>query len=228
MHGFRTDRVSYILQQVRPGARILHIGCACSPNTIRGWTLGTLLHLKLYDEVKKQGAYLVGLDLDGASLDWLKEKMPDAELIHGDAHKLQESFGSSGHFDLIIAGDVIEHLPNPGLFLDSCRPLLLPGGRMLITTINTFGIARIAKTLFFHEAVHPEHTTYFSHQTLSRLCSMSGWEVQKRGYIKSEPLDGFSLNRFCSILLEKTASIVYPHFSEGIVVEVGLPQTNPT
>jgi 2-polyprenyl-3-methyl-5-hydroxy-6-metoxy-1,4-benzoquinol methylase len=218
MYGPRVDRSTYILNHIAPGQRILDIGCACAPNTIRNWDMGTLLHKKVHDSAKACGAQLVGMDLDGPSLKWLQEKMPGAEFVHGDAQKYLDASGRC--FDLIIAGDVIEHLPNPGLFLESCLPLMMPGGRMLITTVNAFGVARIAKTLFYHEAVHPEHTAYFSQKTLKRLCEMSGWKVKKNGFIKSEPRDEFSVNRICCTLLEGITSPIYPHFCEGVFVEV--------
>jgi ubiquinone/menaquinone biosynthesis C-methylase UbiE len=171
------------------------------------------------------------LDIDEDSLNWLRDKMPDDEFFCGDAERLQNNQGADGSFDLIIAGDVIEHLANPGMFLDSCRPLLKRNGRLLITTINSFGIGLFAKALLNHEAVHPEHTAYFSQKTLDRLCSMCGYKVLKRGYIKGATRPGFSLgalNIFCTNLLEQVATVIYPQFSSGILVEAesGLQSKN--
>ena len=191
MRGFRVEKEQYILQEVIPGARILHVGCTNAPNTVGRWKAGTLLHKSLCDKAKRCGAHVVGLDIDEASLAWLQERMPDAEFFHGDAQKLRDCLGSCSNFDLIIAADVIEHLSNPGLFLESCHALLGPCGRVLITTCNAFGIGRFAKALLNHEAVHPEHTAYFSHRNLSRLCSMSGLKVLKLGYYKYERMTKF-------------------------------------
>jgi 2-polyprenyl-3-methyl-5-hydroxy-6-metoxy-1,4-benzoquinol methylase len=228
MRGFRIKKKQYILQEVTPGANILHVGCTSAPNTIDRWNTGALLHKSLCDKAKSCGAHVVGLDIDGESLAWLEERMPDVEFFHGDAEKLRDSLGGSGKFDLIIAGDVIEHLSSPGLFLESCRELLGPSGRVLITTCNAFGIGRFAKALLNHEAVHPEHTAYFSHRNLDRLCSMCGLKVLKSGYYKYQPMTKFSLNLLCTNMLEQVVSVIYPQFSEGVVVEAGpmLPSTD--
>ncbi|SRR6266542_2925804 len=221
MQGFRTEKESYILQTVMPDTRILHIGCTNAPNTLHRWESGALLHKSLCDKAKSCGAHVVGQDIDGASLAWLQERMPDAEFFHGDAQKLRDCVGERGQFDLIIAADVIEHLSNPGLFLESCPELLGPCGRVLITTCNAFGIGRFAKALLNHEAVHPEHTAYFSHRTLSRLCSMSGLKVLELGYYKYERMTKFSLNLLVTNSLEQVVSVIYPQFSEGVIVEAG-------
>src|SRR5207253_10239263 len=39
-------------------------------------------------------------------------------------------------FDVVICGDLIEHLRDPERFLVRVRPLLRPGGRLVLTTPN--------------------------------------------------------------------------------------------
>jgi 2-polyprenyl-3-methyl-5-hydroxy-6-metoxy-1,4-benzoquinol methylase len=219
MQGFRVQKERYILQQVRPGSRILHVGCTGAPHTALRWLKGTLLHKRLCDAAKSCGAHIIGVDIDKASLAWLQERMPDAELHYGDAQKLRDCEGLGSCFDLILATDVIEHLPNPGLFLESCRTLLSPSGHLLMTTCNAFGIGRFAKALLDHEAVHEEHTAYFSHRTLTRLCLMSGLKALKLGYYECEPMVQFSLNRLVTNLLEHIMCAPCTQFSEGVIVE---------
>jgi 2-polyprenyl-3-methyl-5-hydroxy-6-metoxy-1,4-benzoquinol methylase len=45
-------------------------------------------------------------------------------------------------FDVIIAGDIIEHVFDTDLFLDHIRTLLLPGGTLLLTTPNVASLPR--------------------------------------------------------------------------------------
>ncbi len=126
----------------------------------------------------------------GKPVEWLRERLPHAELITGDAHALGRVLGKR-KFDLIIAADVIEHLPSPGVFLTSCRGQMSEDGELLITTVNTYSIIRIAKALLFHEAVHPDHTAYYSHKTLDALLyrPVEANEMIRRSY-DSRPYDG--------------------------------------
>jgi SAM-dependent methyltransferase len=148
-----------------------------------------------------------------------REIMPAAELRYGDAQRLPEHLAGE-KFDLIVAGDVIEHLQNPGQFLEGCRDALSANGLVLITTANAFGVSCFAKALLSHEAaVHPEHTAYSSHRTLARLCEMSGLRASLLGYYRCEPADRLSLNMLATNFLERAVAPLWPQFSEGVLIE---------
>ena len=56
-----------------------------------------------------------------------------------------------GHFDLVIAGEIIEHLTyDPMHLLLEARRVLCEGGYLLITTPNVASVASVAKTLDGH------------------------------------------------------------------------------
>jgi predicted TPR repeat methyltransferase len=144
--------------------------------------------------------------------------MPGEELRYADAQRLTEFVGDT-RFDLIIAGDVIEHLANQGSFLAGCREALTADGTLLVTTVNAYGITRFAKALLNHEAVHPEHTAYSSHQTLKRLLSMSVFRAVSVGYYRCEPVPDRSVVRLVGNALENFMTPFWPQFSEGLIVE---------
>jgi len=216
--GFRLNKEKYIIKQLDGSYNVLHVGCTNSPNTIERWNNGTLLHRSLCNKAKIIGAYVIGIDIDDMAINFLKDKMPDEDILNLDAHKLFEYFGEYMKFNLIIAGDVIEHLPNPGLFLTSCASVLSPDGHIIITTTNAYGIVRFIKMFLNHEAIHDEHTVYFSHKTLDRLIKMCGMSSLRYGYYKCEPITSLSLNRLISNLIENVICLIWPQFSEGIVI----------
>jgi len=221
LKGFRINKEKYILGQLElyGGKKVLHIGCTNSPNTVHRWNSGTLLHNKICGVSNRLKISVTGIDIDNDGIQFLKEKMPNEEIINLDAQNLYKYFGERKKFDLIIAGDVIEHLPNPGLFLISCANVLSDDGKIIISTANCFGIIRFVKSLFFHEAVHPEHTAYYSHKTLKRLLHLNGLEIDSFGYYSSEPITTFSINLFVSNCIESVACMVWPHYSEGIIIK---------
>ena len=77
----------------------------------------------------------------------------------------------SERFEAIVAGDVIEHMSNPGLFLDNCRRHLEPGGELLLTTPN-------AKwpTVFLRP--NPTHALWHDRHTLLHLLDRHGFAVR--------------------------------------------------
>jgi 2-polyprenyl-3-methyl-5-hydroxy-6-metoxy-1,4-benzoquinol methylase len=219
MRGPRLCKEQYILARSREARCILHVGCTNAPNTLGRWREGTLIHKRLCEQADRERQRVVGIDIDRPSLAWLKERMPDEEILFADAQRLGDYFAPDVRFDLIIAGDVIEHLPNPGLFLASCAERLTPTGRILLTTVNAFGVARFVKALLNHEAVHPEHTAYYSHRTISRLCAMCGMQVEWLGYYRCEALTHFSLNGLVTNGIEHVFALPWPQLSEGLMAE---------
>jgi SAM-dependent methyltransferase len=98
-----------------------------------------------------------------------------------------ESFDLGGElFDLVFAGDLIEHLPNPGLFLGAAARHLAPGGRLVITTPNAFNLFNLFEKLSKREpTVNPDHTCYFNEKTLRQLFVKCGWSVDEVRFVYS-------------------------------------------
>ena len=69
-------------------------------------------------------------------------------------------------YDAIIATEVIEHLPDPKLLIASAKPLLRPGGVLILTTPNK---DLYSDRLAWHTDAAPVHFWWFSRTSLRRL-----------------------------------------------------------
>ncbi len=126
----------------------------------------------LHFELEKLCGDLWGLDADQEGIDILTEH-GSRQILRGDLEKLHE-VDINGKFDVIIAGEIIEHLNNPGLFLNGVKRFMAPDSVLLLTTINAYCSFR-----FFYygargkrgkaEPVHPDHVAYYSYSTLRLL-----------------------------------------------------------
>lgn len=97
-----------------------------------------------------------------------------------------ENFDFSVKFDVIFAGDLIEHLSNPGLFLDSCARNLKEGGRLILTTPNCFNLFNMTEKLSKSEpTVNKDHTCYFNIKTLRQLLIKNGWVIAEDSFLYS-------------------------------------------
>jgi 2-polyprenyl-3-methyl-5-hydroxy-6-metoxy-1,4-benzoquinol methylase len=218
MRGFRVNKIDYVYSQIDSRPRsILHVGCTDSPSTIWRLDTGTLLHEAICNRLSGDDVRVVGIDIDDEAISLLKARLPGLEILHADAHNLSATFGF-GEFDLVIAGDVIEHVPNPGLFLNSCRGVLKSDGRLLLTTTNAFGVIRFLKSIAFHEAVHADHMAYYSPKTLKRLLEACGFIVVESGYYECEAVKGFLPNRLIGNSIERVLCRIWPQWSEGLVM----------
>ncbi len=97
-----------------------------------------------------------------------------------------ERFDFETKFSRILAFDLIEHLPNPGLFLDSCARNLADGGKIVITTPNAFALFNISMKMTREDPVtNKDHTLYFNPRTLRQMVEKCGLKVEHYGYLYS-------------------------------------------
>jgi SAM-dependent methyltransferase len=80
------------------------------------------------------------------------------------------------HFDAVVLGDVIEHLPRPGEALDRIAKLLRPGGVAWFALPDAG--SRVAKTLGARWwSVIPTHVQYFTRDSIATLLGRHGFDV---------------------------------------------------
>lgn len=105
----------------------------------------------------------------------------------GNSHYVQasaENFSFPVAFDVIVAGDLIEHLSNPGKFLDCALQHLKPNGKLVLTTPNTFNLFNMAEKLTKREpTVNPDHTFYFNSKVLVKLLEKNGMSAEEVSYL---------------------------------------------
>jgi len=142
----------------------------------------------------------VDIDLDGAKV--LNEQ--GFHVIVADV----ETMDLQRQFDTIVAGEIIEHLENPGIFLRNMHRHLKPGGVLIISTPNPFYAGSAWKIWRYgRPAVHEEHTGWQDPATLAQL-------LRRTGYV---PLDGFWVQPFPAIL-KTWKRLIRPYFSHTFMM----------
>jgi 2-polyprenyl-3-methyl-5-hydroxy-6-metoxy-1,4-benzoquinol methylase len=92
-------------------------------------------------------------------------------------------------FDVIVVGDVIEHLNNPASLFQHAAQMLTPKGRLVITTPNPWYANAILKNLFdgkpFTDSA--DHVAWFDAGTLCELANRCGLVLDRYLGVKIEP-----------------------------------------
>jgi hypothetical protein len=76
--------------------------------------------------------------------------------------------------NLIIAGEILEHLSNPGWLLARLRRAY-PSTRLVVTVPNAFTAAGAASIRQGIENVNIDHVAWYSYTTLTTLLKREGW-----------------------------------------------------
>jgi len=165
-----------LLNAVGSGKRVLDVGCSSG---------------YLSEPLQQRGNTLVGIELD-ADAARAAERWCEQVLV-GDVERMELPL-EPGSFDVVLCGDVIEHLRDPGAALARLRPLLVPGGRLVVSTPN---IANWAMRLSLlggrwrytdRGFLDRTHTHLFTRSTLVETIEGAGYRVERVDF--SVPVPG--------------------------------------
>lgn len=133
---------------------------------------------------------VIGIDLNVENIRQLREVGYDN--IHVAS---AEDFSLDGKFDTIVAGELIEHLSNPGSFLERCQAHLKPAGRLVISTPYVYSLLNMVYAFIKYPQTcqNDEHTMWFCPKTLSRLAARYGFRVEQWELIEDYEFDNPSL-----------------------------------
>lgn len=162
------DRTGYLRDAVR-GKRLLDIGVV--DHSLGGDRAGTWLHGQLAAEA----ASCLGVDILPGPLAVLREQGYQVECLD-----VTTGGRPAGEFDVIVAGEVIEHLGNIGGLFDAAADLLAPGGVFFLTTPNPFATWRVYQHLRGRPNENVDHVSYFSAWGIAELADRAG--LQLRGF----------------------------------------------
>jgi 2-polyprenyl-3-methyl-5-hydroxy-6-metoxy-1,4-benzoquinol methylase len=144
-----------IRQVLRPGARVLEIGCGL------GLVAGRLQGF---------GARVLGVEPDPEQVAYARNRWDLAVL----QSRFEEVDLPGEHFDLIVSSHVIEHFPDPLAFLKKARTMTHPGTWLFLETPNI-----LAPKVGPRRVFSLPHNFYFAPQTLKWLLLKAGWQTQR-------------------------------------------------
>jgi 2-polyprenyl-3-methyl-5-hydroxy-6-metoxy-1,4-benzoquinol methylase len=129
----------------------------------------------LHRSLMKVADYVIGIDIDTIGIERAKAEGIQ-NIYYANLENLEKLYLKE-KFDVIAAGGVLEHLSNPGLFLDGVKVFFSPTTEMIIETPNAFSVHRFILGLLNLEYVHSEHVFYFSYVTLRNLLQRHGYSI---------------------------------------------------
>jgi SAM-dependent methyltransferase len=88
-----------------------------------------------------------------------------------------------GPFDVIVAGEIIEHVRAPQSVLDFAAPLLAPGGQLLITTPNPYAAWRVRNGQCGRTWENADHVVYCFPAGIAEMADRAGLRLVQYGTI---------------------------------------------
>lgn len=143
----------------------------------------------LHSKIKKKASNLVGIDYLKSEIDELRTKGYDC--YAGDVMNL-DRLNLKRKFDLIICGELLEHVENPGLMLEGIKRFMKEDARLIITTPNVMGFKLLHymnENVVERSWLNFEHVAYYSYETLKNLIERSGFKKVKYDFYFGDSLE---------------------------------------
>jgi 2-polyprenyl-3-methyl-5-hydroxy-6-metoxy-1,4-benzoquinol methylase len=192
-----------IIQQYVCDRAVMDLGCVDSraarhDAAARIQYKANLLHKRIA-EINRD---VLGVDIDPAGVEVLNGL--GYHVIVADV----ETMDLGKRFDTIVAGEIIEHLENPGKFLRNMHRHLNLGGTLIISTPNPFYAGSAWKIWRYGEpAVHEEHMGWQDPTTLGQLLKRTGFIVFDGYWVQPHPA-----------LLKTWKRLLRPYFSHTFML----------
>jgi hypothetical protein len=172
------DRISYI-QSLCTGKTVLDLGAMDETAFASKRGKGTWLH----EELAKVATTVVGVDNSSVVPEQGLRTGERSIIHHGDVHDLEDFLNRHAVVpDVVVAGELIEHVPNPLALLQALATTpSLRGKTLILTTPNATALHNCLIALTGRESTHPDHLLILSYKTLNTLFLRSGcseWEIR--------------------------------------------------
>lgn len=166
------DKENEILN-ICKGKKVLHLGAVGFTDLTdvdRINNFPNTLHYKLSNV-----ANVIGIDYSKSVIDMLSRNGIN-NIIYGNVEEL-EKVHLNETFEVIVVGDLIEHLANPGLLLNGMKRFCDENTRIIITTPNAFGLLNFIRYFFNRFKEGDEHVMTFNTQNISNLVSRFNYKI---------------------------------------------------
>jgi|GEM_PF-3037088 len=158
-HRFDRVRMEAFVEKVREGDLVLDVGCG-----LFGWA-------EYLMTLRRPRAIAHAVDFSPYALQTLGERCPGLILAHAD---IREGLPyASGSFDMVGAGELIEHMEHPQALVDELARATKPGGWIVVGTVDPH--CEDGKDLEY-----PEHLWEFTPAELAAFSAKHGPTQYKR------------------------------------------------
>jgi len=191
------NRVAYITERAKD-QKVLDIG------VVEHFHESAQASTWLHQHVATAASSCLGIDILVKEVDQLRERGYNVQSHDITVSPLDEKF------ELIIVGDVVEHLNNPAALFRNAAAMLEKNGYLLISTPNPWYANAIFKNVFegvpFTDSA--DHVAWFDAGTLCELASRNG----------------LTLKHYCGVKAERSSSVKSAVFFKmaSLFIKIGI------
>lgn len=179
------------------------------------------LHKQVLKYAKKSS---LGVDIHKDRIDSLIKE--GYNVICDNVISLENIKKSEEKFDVILCGELIEHVEDLGIFLDNMKSLLTKNGKIILTTPNILSLRNIVRhTVLGQESpywknrkseINYGHVVGFTNMLFHNLLLRKGFQIIHYSYTIKNEYGGIRGN------LEKFISKIIPRFAPTLIYVIAI------
>ena len=214
--GSSLDRVSFLVDLCR-GKRVIDLGFADHLELIESKSHEAMW---LHGELAAVAQRCLGVDISEVGVERARD-LGFHDVLRADITAEPITPIESDSWDLLVLGEVLEHVDDPVAFLSAARARYGPRiGRLVITVPNAFAARNLFGALRGREIVNSDHRYWFTPYTLAKVVTQAGWLPEWFRYCESFPrhASGSPLHRLrqvASTTVKSLAPVLRPDLIMG-------------
>lgn len=214
------DRLAEVRRLVR-GRRVIDLGFADEGEMAAKRESGQWLHEVVVAEARET----VGVDANADAVAHAQELGFDGRVADVEDPAAVAALALPPA-EVVLAGELLEHLDRPGAFLEAVKPLVAPGGALVLTTPNAHALTNVLAGLVGRELVNPDHVAWLSWRTIETLLTRHGWRLERVAYYRFPPVESGPLLQRLVFAAYQTLFVplfhVRPNLADGIIATARL------
>lgn len=185
----------------------------------------------LHGEIAKSAKRVIGID-NSRLIPREGIKVSGSQIFKSDALNIKPQFIDKENYDVIVAGEFIEHIESPINFLKKIKKDFSKKNKkrfLVISTPNGNSFLNTVMGIFNREVQHQDHLSVFTCKILNTLCKQSNfksWQIIPYRFTSSEMKLSSKGIKYTSILLfEKCINLIeylFPLLSAGYIVVIDI------
>jgi SAM-dependent methyltransferase len=199
-----TDRLAYLSSLAR-GRRVLDVGVVDHTlESTRSW---------LHGAVSGVASYCLGVDVVAPEVERLRDRGFNVERMDITAGERPDDT-----FDVIICGEVVEHLGSPGGLFDAGADLLTADGRLVLTTPSPYALWRVFQNVRGRPIDNVDHVTLLTAWGLAELAARSGLVLDRYCGVAARA-NGAKARAMQYLVLKRVVPFVPEAVCESVIYE---------
>jgi hypothetical protein len=181
------DRFSLLEERAR-GKRVIHVGCVDHlPLVEQKIREGRWLHARLCAQAER----CLGVDINAEGIAWMRDHLGYDDVVCADITQPGAEAITGAPWDLLVMGEIVEHLDDPVGFLRALRENYAQHvDRIVITVPNAFAWDNFRNTLRHRECINTDHRYWFTPYTLAMVLQRAGIQADRWEFCEPGPVYG--------------------------------------